>query len=368
MIYADNAATTQLDMDAFEAMKPFLLEDYGNASQPYSFAKAGKKALKQARVMIADCIGAMPEEIYFTSGGTESDNWAIKGIMLGSNGSMITSEVEHHAVLHACRAVEDLGGKVLYLPVNRRCEVQPEVLKAVITSDTRLVSVMMANNEVGSIQPIEELSRISHKMGALFHTDAVQAAGHVEIDVNRLGVDLLSASAHKFNGPKGIGFLYIRKGTAIGPYMDGGSQEAGMRGGPENVAAIVALAAALRKNCEHMGENQIRMRKLEQIIDDILRKEGIDFIRNGNLGIPGNINLSIRDEEGEALLHRLDLKNIYVSTGSACNSINTEVSHVIKAMKVPHKYEEGTIRISFGAGNTEEEAMEVAKALVEICK
>lgn len=368
MIYADNAATTQLDMDAFEAMKPFLLEDYGNASQPYSFAKAGKKALKQARVMIADCIGAMPEEIYFTSGGTESDNWAIKGIMLGSNGSMITSEVEHHAVLHACRAVEDLGGKVLYLPVNRRCEVQPEVLKAVITSDTRLVSVMMANNEVGSIQPIEELSRISHKMGALFHTDAVQAAGHVEIDVNRLGVDLLSASAHKFNGPKGIGFLYIRKGTAIGPYMDGGSQEAGMRGGTENVAAIVAMAAALRKNCEHMGENQIRMRKLEQIIDDILRKEGIDFIRNGNLGIPGNINLSIRDEEGEALLHRLDLKNIYVSTGSACNSINTEVSHVIKAMKVPHKYEEGTIRISFGAGNTEEEAMEVAKALVEICK
>lgn len=368
MIYADNAATTQLDMDAFEAMKPFLLEDYGNASQPYSFAKAGKKALKQARVMIADCIGAMPEEIYFTSGGTESDNWAIKGIMLGSKGSMITSEVEHHAVLHACRAVEDLGGKVLYLPVNRRCEVQPEVLKAVITSDTRLVSVMMANNEVGSIQPIEELSRISHEMGALFHTDAVQAAGHVEIDVNRLGVDLLSASAHKFNGPKGIGFLYIRKGTAIGPYMDGGSQEAGMRGGTENVAAIVAMAAALRKNCEHMGENQIRMRKLEQIIDDILRKEGIDFIRNGNLGIPGNINLSICGEEGEALLHRLDLKHIYVSTGSACNSINTEVSHVIKAMKVPHKYEEGTIRISFGVGNTEEEAMEVAKALAEICK
>lgn len=368
MIYADNAATTKLDMDAFEAMKPFLLENYGNVSQPYSFARAGKKALKQARVVIADCIGAMPEEIYFTSGGTESDNWAIKGIMGGSKESMITSEVEHHAVLRACRAVEELGGKVLYLPVNRRCEVQPDVLEEVVTSDTKLVSVMMANNEVGSTQPIEELSRISHEKGALFHTDGVQAAGHVEINVNRLGVDLLSASAHKFNGPKGIGFLYIRKGTAIRPYMDGGSQEAGMRAGTENVAAIVGMAAALRKNCDHMRENQIRLRKLEQIMDDTLRKEGIDFIRNGNFGIPGNISLSIRGEEGEVLLHRLDLINIYVSTGSACNSINTEVSHVIKAMKVPREYAEGTIRISFGVGNTEEEALEVARALVEICK
>ena len=243
MIYADNAATTKLDIDAFEAMKPFLLSEYGNISQPYSFARTSKKALERARVMIADCIGALPEEIYFTSGGTESDNWAIKGIMLGQKcGSMITSEVEHHAVLYACRAIENLGIKVWYLPVDRECVVQPKYLESIITGDTKLVSIMLANNEVGSIQPIKELSKICHEKGALFHTDAVQAVGHIEIDVNRLGVDMLSASAHKFNGPKGIGFLYLRKGVTIQSYMDGGSQEAGMRAGTENVAAIVAMA------------------------------------------------------------------------------------------------------------------------------
>lgn len=366
MIYADNAATTPLDRDAFEAMCPFLLENYGNASQPYSFSVAGKKALKQARKTIAHRIGALPEEIYFTSGGTESDNWAIKGIMAGSHGSMITSQIEHHAVLHACNAVERLGVRVEYLPADRNCVVQPEALKERITQNTRLVSVMMANNEVGSVQPIAELSRIAHENGALFHTDAVQAVGHMETDVNCLEIDMLSASAHKFNGPKGIGFLYIRKGTAIQPYADGGAQEAGLRAGTENVASIVAMAVALEKNCEHMQENQIRLRKLEQIMEDRLRAENIDFIRNGNRGIPGNISLSIRGAEGEMLLHRLDLKKIYVSTGSACDSKNTEISHVIKAMKVPDEYAEGTIRVSFGAGNTEEDAADIARALAEI--
>lgn len=366
MVYADHAATTPLDRDAFEAMCPFLLEDYGNASQPYSFSMASRKALKQARMTVAGCIKALPEEIYFTSGGTESDNWAVKGIMMGKKGSLITSQIEHHAVLHACNAMEGLGIQVEYLPVDRNCVVQPRVLENRITQDTGLVSIMMVNNEVGSIQPIERLSRIAHETGAWFHTDAVQAVGHMEIDVNHLGIDMLSASAHKFNGPKGIGFLYVRKGTRIQPYADGGAQEAGLRAGTENVAAIVAMAVALKKNCDHMRENQIKMRKLEQILEDILRKEKINYIRNGNLGIPGNISLSIRGAEGEVLLHRLDLKKIYISTGSACNSRNTEISHVIKAMEVPEDYAEGTIRISFGTENTEEDAVEVARALVEI--
>lgn len=368
MIYADNAATTPLDRDAFEAMCPFLLENYGNASQQYSFSMASRKALRQARSTIADCIGALPEEIYFTSGGTESDNWAVKGIMMGSQESIITSQIEHHAVLHACKALEQLGTKVRYLSVDKACVVQPEVLKEKMAQNTKLVSIMLANNEVGSVQPIAELSRIAHERRAYFHTDAVQAVGHIEIDVNCLGIDMLSASAHKFNGPKGTGFLYIRKGTAIQPYADGGAQELGLRAGTENVASIVAMAVALKKNCEYMRKNQIRLRKLEQITEDRLREENIDFIRNGNLGIPGNISLSIRGAEGEMLLHRLDLKNIYISTGSACNSRNTEISHVIKAMGVPDEYAEGTIRISFGAGNTEEDADKVARALAEIIK
>lgn len=366
MIYADNAATTKIDTDAFEAMKPFLLEEYGNASQPYSFSRTCKKALKQARATIAECIGALPEEIYFTSGGTESDNWAIKGTMIGNKGSIITSQVEHHAILHACKAMEKLGIEVYYLPVDRDCVVQPDYLNEIIASDTKLVSIMLANNEVGSVQPIKELSRIAHERGVLFHTDAVQAVGHIEIDVNRLGVDMLSASAHKFNGPKGIGFLYLRKGTIIQPYSDGGAQEGAMRAGTENVAAIVGMAVALKKNCDNMQENQIKMRRLEQIMSAELQKADIDYIHNGNFGIPGNINLSIRGTDGEMLLHRLDLKKIYISTGSACDSTNTEISHVIKAMKVPMEYAEGTIRISFGVNNTDDDANRIARELVKI--
>ena len=369
MIYADNAATTKLDIDAFEAMKPFLLDDYGNASQPYSFARKPKKALASARAAIASCIGAAPEEIYFTSGGTESDNWAIKGVAEPHRKHLtITSQIEHHAVLNTCRALERFGYPVTYLPVDSCGIVQPEELAGAVTETTRLVSVMLVNNEIGTIEPVRELAAIAHEHGALFHTDAVQAVGHIPVDVNELGADMLSASAHKFNGPKGIGFLYIRKGTPIHPFADGGAQEFGMRAGTENIASIVGMAAALKKNCDEMAATGSRLIKMEELFLETLRNAGADFIRNGAENhVPGNISISIRGANGEMLLHRLDLKGISISTGAACDSVNTQVSHVIKAISVPQEYAEGTIRVSLGKDNTEEEARMIADAIGKIC-
>lgn len=365
MIYADNAATTKLDMDAFEAMKPFLLEEYGNASQPYSFSRAGRRALRDARITIAECIGALPEEIYFTSGGTESNNWAIK-MGAGCEGEVITSSIEHHAVLNSCKALERTGRGVSYLPVTREGIVDLETLENAILERTKLVSIMYVNNEVGSIQPIRELAQAAHQRGICFHTDAVQGVGHIPIDVREAGVDMLSASGHKFNGPKGVGFLYIKNGTEISAFMDGGSQERQYRAGTENVAAIVAMAVALRKNCLALEEAIEHLRRLECMILDRLRLSGVDFIRNGGKGIPGNISLSFRTMDGETLLHRLDLKGICVSTGSACDGAKTQVSHVLKAMEVPLEYARGTIRISLGVRNTEEEALRIAQSLIDI--
>ncbi|WP_206458289.1 cysteine desulfurase family protein [Anaerovorax sp. IOR16] len=369
MIYVDNAATTKLDIDAFEAMKPFLIEDFGNPSQPYSFSRTGKRALRQARAIIAECIGAEPEEIFFTSGGTESNNWAVKGTSLvyGDTRTTITSKIEHHAVLNACAAIERLGFPVVYLPVDSEGIVQPANLQKYISNRTKLVSIMLANNEIGSIQPIQKLCNIAHENGALFHTDAVQAVGHITVDVNELGVDMLSSSAHKFNGPKGIGFLYIRKGTNIQPYADGGSQEFGMRAGTENVAAIVAMATALKKCVNNIAVRAKRLKKMENLLINTLSNANIDFLRNGcKDGLPGIISLSFKNLEGEMLLHRLDLMGIYVSTGSACNSVNTQVSHVIEAIGVPEAYSKGTIRISFGANNEDGDAEMIANALIRI--
>lgn len=370
MIYADNAATTKLDQDAFEAMRPFLLEEYGNPSQPYSFSRIAKKALRDARSLIASCIGASAEEIYFTSGGTESDNWAIKGLMCpGDTRLTITSQIEHHAVLNACVSVERMGFPVRYLPVNREGILEAASLQTFISDQTKLISVMLANNEIGTVEPVPVLAEIAHEHGALFHTDAVQAVGHVPVDVKMLGVDLLSASGHKFNGPKGVGFLYIKKGTEIRPYADGGGQEFGVRAGTENVASIVAMACALRKNCDRMTAVSQRLSLMEYRFLHILNQSGVDYIRNGaDNHIPGNINISLRSASGESLLHRLDLKGICIATGSACDSVNTQVSHVIRAIGVPEEYAQGTIRISFGAGNEEADASEVAKALIEILR
>ena len=366
-VYADNAATTKLDIDAFEAMRPYLLDEYGNASQPYAFSRKPKKALKEAREIIARCINADPEEIYFTSGGTESDNWAIKGFALGKTdkSTIITSQIEHHAVLRTCEFLEKLGYPVAYLPVTREGIITSEILESFITDTTGLVSIMFANNEIGTIENIKELCDIAHKHGALFHTDAVQAVGHVMIDVKELAVDMLSASAHKFNGPKGIGFLYIKKGTNISQYASGGSQESGLRAGTENVASIVGMAVAIKKNCDMIADNTRYLESLEKrLVDGI---SGLDFIKNGHCHrIPGNISLSFKNMDGEALLHRLDLMGICVSTGAACDTIDTQVSHVLKATGLTEDYAKGTIRISLSKYNTLEDVDYIVAALRKI--
>lgn len=371
MVYADNAATTQLDMEAFEAMKPFLLTNYGNASQPYSFSRTAKKALKESRETIAKCIGASPEEIYFTSGGTESDNWVIKGSAFSDplKRATITSSIEHHAILHACADIERLGYPVAYLPVSPCGEVVPQTLREWITDQTRLVSVMFANNEIGTVQDIKTLCDIAHSKGAMFHTDAVQVVGHMHIDVKSLGIDMLSASAHKFNGPKGIGFLYIKKGTAIASYISGGKQESGLRAGTENIASIVGMAIALENNLSHLNENIAHIEKLEEKLSDGLREREIKFVRNGsNMRVPGNMSLSFDGYDGESLLHRLDLMGISVSTGSACNSETTQISHVLHEIGLSDRLAKGTIRISLGKNNTEEDIETILSALSRIMK
>lgn len=369
LIYADNAATTKLDISAFEAMKPFLIDEYGNTSQSYAFARKPKKALQDARETIASCIGAAPEEIFFTSGGTESDNWAIKGSALlnARKHATITSAFEHHAVLHPCEVIERCGYPVTYMWPTREGYVTAEVLKEYITSQTFLTSVMFANNEIGTVQPIKELCAIAHENGSLFHTDAVQAIGHIPVDVHDLGVDMLSASAHKFNGPKGVGFLYIRNGLKVMPYADGGAQESGLRAGTENVAGIVGMAVALKNNCDALEENARYVSRLESKLIDMLDSSSIEYTRNGGESrLPGLLSLSFPGANGEAILHRLDLTGICISTGSACNSKSTEISHVLQAIRLEDSYAKGTIRISLGKANTEEELEAIFKALAKI--
>lgn len=369
MVYADNAATTKLDIDAFEAMKPYLLDEYGNASQSYSFARKPKQVLKEAREIIAQCINAEPDEIYFTSGGTESDNWAIKGTLFASQDkkTTITTSFEHHAVLRTCVFMERMGYPVVYINPNNKGFIETKELESSITPDTLLVSIMMSNNEIGTIQPIKELVAIAHKNGSIFHTDAVQSVGHIPIDVKDLGVDILSASAHKFNGPKGIGFLYIKRGTSIISLLNGGLQEHGYRAGTENIASIVGMATALKKNCAKLEENKKAILKLENTLLNVLNEKRVSFVRNG-IGerVPGNLSLSFPGFEGETVLHRLDLMGIQVSTGSACDSVNTQISHVLRAIQVDETVALGTIRISFGKDNTTDDAEKIALAIYKI--
>lgn len=368
-VYADNAATTRLNESAFEAMKPWLLDDYGNASQPYAFARKPKTALAEARATIAKCIKAQPEEIFFTSGGTESDNWAIKGSAFADNQkrATITSAFEHHAVLHSCAAIERLGYPVAYLMPTTDGIITPESLRTMISDTTRLVSIMFANNEIGTIQPIRELCDLAHAHGALFHTDAVQAVGHVKIDVQKLGIDMLSASAHKFNGPKGIGFLYLRKGINIAPYADGGAQERKHRAGTENIASIVGMATALKENCDSIDRYTSDMRLLEHQLLSKLRDAQLLFVCNSNDNtLPGLISLSFSGFDGEAILHRMDLSGICISTGSACNSESSEISHVLQAISLDKKLAKGTIRISLGKNNTMDDIDAIVVALKRI--
>lgn len=369
-IYADHAATTKLSEKALMAMMPYLQEDFKNPSTLYLSARVPRKAIADAREMIATAIGSFPNEIYFTSGGTEADNWAIKNVLFSGEqcrNKIITSCIEHHAILNSCKIMEKLGYEVVYLPVDREGVISSNALEKEMGSNVALVSIMYANNEIGTIQNIIELAEIAHKYEALFHTDAVQAVGHIEIQVNQLGVDMLSASAHKFNGPKGVGFLYLKNGVGINSFITGGSQESGKRAGTENVAGIVGMSEALKENVSNLKENNRYLLSLERLFVGLLRKSNIDFMVNGSINKnPGNISLSIADVDGEMLLHRLDLKGIEVATGSACDSVNNQISHVIRAIGVPPKYARGTIRISLGVDNTIEEIATIAQELSDI--
>lgn len=360
-VYADNAATTRMSDKAIEVMTQYMREDYANPSQPYSFSRKAKRTLREAREMIANSIGASsPEQIIFTSGGSESDNMVIKS-MRGNR--IITSPIEHHAILNSCEKEH-----TSFVDVNSDGLVSANSLAEIINPDTKLVSIMMANNEIGTIQPIKGLAEIAHSHNCLFHTDAVQAVGHIDINVDNLGVDFLSASAHKFNGPKGIGFLYVKDRHNLTSLINGGSQEFGLRAGTENVAAIAAMAIALEEGCKETENNTILLKSLKAIILSALDNAGIEYKCNGTNQLPGILSLSFKCFSGESLLHRLDLRGICVSTGSACDSKNTQISHVLKAIKLNEDYAKGTIRISLGRFNNSDEAKYLAESLISILK
>ena len=370
-VYADNAATTAVSPEVLEAMLPFYKEVYGNPSSLYALGQEAKKPLEEARATVANCLGAQPREIYFTSCGTESDNWAIKGAAraLKKKGKthIITSAFEHHAVLHTCQALEKEGFTVTYLDVHEDGLVRPEELEAAIMEETGLVTIMYANNEIGTIQPIPEIGAICRKHGVLFHTDAVQAVGNVEIDVAAQNIDMLSLSGHKLHAPKGVGALYIRTGVVIQNFMDGGAQERGKRGGTENVAYIVGLAKAMELACSTIPERRERLSAMrDKLIDGILK---IDRCRlNGDRvhRLPGNVSFCFQGVEGESLLLMLDLKGISASSGSACTSGSLDPSHVLLAIGLPHEVAHGSLRLSFGDYNTMEDIDYILETLPPI--
>ena len=373
IIYADHAATTSLSVAAREAMQPYLSDEYGNPSTLYRLAANPRKAIYDAREQIAEAIGALPDEIIFTSGGTEADNMAIKGTafrFLDEKKHFITSAIEHHAVLHSVNYLRHMGHEVDVVNVDHTGVVSPQSLERAMCDRTVLASVMLANNEIGTIEPIHELSEIAHNHGVLFHTDAVQAMGHIPVNVKTLGIDMLSASAHKFNGPKGIGFLYVRRGTPIEPLITGGGQEQGLRSGTENVASIIGMATALAEHLQTMSEDAEHLESLRAKLIHGLIDNGLDFIVNGSTShIPGSLSLSFKGISGEMLLHRLDLMGICVATGSACNSKDTILSHVLQAIQLDSAYANGTIRITLGNDNDAEQVTTIANAIAKIiCK
>lgn len=374
MIYADNAATTKLAPEALEAMMPFLTDEYGNPSSLYSFSRPAKKALADARAVIAECIGASPEEIFFTSGGTESDNWAINNFVfaeLHRKRNILISPIEHHAIFNTCQKIALVHRyTITSTPVDDKGKIILPIYKEHVEEYPDGISIMLANNEIGTIEDIAQMADIAHHYGIPFHTDAVQAMGHIPIDVRELGVDMLSASAHKFNGPKGIGFLYVKQNTVLKPFIDGGQQEAGRRAGTENVAAIVGMATALKLNCERMSDNRRKLKNLSKTFKNIISEHLPNAVFNDDQvrRLPGHISLSLPGISAEGLLHVLDLQGIAVSTGAACNSKSTEISHVLKAIELPEKLAKGTLRISFGPDNTEDQARYIADKIVGYCK
>lgn len=370
-IYLDNAATTKTSKEVVDAMLPYFTEDYGNPSSIYEIGQRSKEAITKAREQIAQVIGAKTEEIYFTAGGSESDNWALKAAFeaySGKGNHIITTKIEHHAILHTCEYLEKQGARITYLDVDENGLVDLEELQKAICPETILISVMFANNEIGTIEPVKEIGMIAKEHGVLFHTDAVQAFGQVPIDVNEMNIDMLSSSAHKINGPKGIGFLYIRKGVKIRSFVHGGAQERKRRAGTENVPGIVGYGVAAKRAAESMEERTKKERELRDYLIERVLKE-IPYVKlNGDpvKRLPNNMNFSFRFIEGESLLIMLDMKGIAGSSGSACTSGSLDPSHVLLAIGLPHEIAHGSLRLTLGEDITKEDLDYTLEQIKEI--
>lgn len=359
-IYLDNAATTSLKSEVLEEMMPILKENYGNPSSIYTIGRNARKEVEKSRQTVAEILDANPSEIFFTSGGTESDNWAIRGVafaqFIKGKNHIITSKIEHHAVLHTVKELEKEGFEATYLDVDKNGFVNPEDVKAAITEKTALVTVMYANNEIGTIQKISEIGKVCHEKGVIFHTDAVQAVGHLEINVKEQNIDLLSLSGHKFHGPKGVGALYVKKGVRILNLMQGGAQESNKRPGTENVAGIVGLAKALEISMQNRQEkNKDLEKKRDFLINELLKIKRSRLNGDRIQRLPGNVNISFEGIEGESLLLLLDAAGICASSGSACTSGSLDPSHVLLAIGLVHEVAHGSLRLSLDESTTMEE-------------
>ena len=370
-VYMDHAATTSIKPDVAESMIPFLKEYFGNPSSLYSIGREGKEAIETAREQLAKALGAKPDEIYFTSGGTESDNWAIKGTAFSRQKKgkhIITTSIEHHAVLYPCEYLEGQGFDVTYLPVDRYGLVDPAEVEAALKEDTILISVMYANNEIGTIEPIQEIGKVAKEHDVLFHTDAMQVIGAVQLDMKQKhkDVDMLSLSSHKFYGPKGIGALFLKEGTQIDNFMHGGGQERGKRAGTENVAGIVGMGKAIELATANIEEhNEIIIKMRDRLLSGVLEIPNCRLNGHPEKRLPGNLNFSFEFVEGESLLLMLDQMGICSSTGSACSSGSLETSHVLRAIGLPPEIAQGSLRLTLGDANSEEDIDYVLGVLPE---
>lgn len=383
-VYADNAATTPMSETAFNAMKPWLTENYGNPSSLYRIGRAAKEALNDARTVVGKCLNAAepvnekndyaPGEIVFTGGGSQADNLAIRGFMHGPSSKgrkhIITSKIEHHAVLYTCEALEKEGYRVTYLNVDKEGRVDLEQLKAELSEDTALVSVMAANNEIGTIQPIKQIAELAHSVGAKFHTDAVQAVGHMHIDVQEMGIDMLSLSGHKFRGPRGTGVLYVKKGITLEPLVYGGGQERGLVSGTENTAGCIGLAAAMKEAVEGLDEKMGYVKKLtDKLVKGIMENIPYSHYTGDPVNrLPGTASFVFEAIEGEGLILRLDNAGVCGSTGSACSTGSLDPSHVLMAIGLPHEIAHGSLRLTLGEQNTEEDVDYVIETVTDVVK
>ena len=383
-VYADNAATTPLSEIAFNAMKPWLTEHYGNPSSLYRMGREAKEAINEARKVVGKCLNAAmpvnekndyaPGEILFTGGGSQADNLAIRGFMHGPSSKgrkhIITSKIEHHAVLYTCEALEKEGYRVTYLNVDKEGHVDLEQLKNELSEDTALVSVMAANNEIGTIQPLKQISELAHSVGAKFHTDAVQAVGHMHIDVQEMGIDLLSLAGHKFRGPRGTGVLYVKNGIQLEPLVYGGGQERGLVSGTENTAGFIGLAAAMQDACEHLDEKMGYVKKLtDKLVKGIMENIPYSHYTGDPVNrLPGTASFVFEAIEGEGLILRLDNAGVCGSTGSACSTGSLDPSHVLMAIGLPHEIAHGSLRLTLGEQNTEEDVDYVIETVTDVVK